>query len=68
MSLSESEVSLQYVTHVQERYHVMNRDTVEPRSNGPVTNLIPPITEVNSWSLQVNFFYFPLLAITELRL
>jgi len=32
--------------------------TVEPRSNGPATNGIPPITDANSWSLQPNFFYF----------
>ena len=32
--------------------------TVEPRSNGPATNRIPPITEANSWSLEAYFFYF----------
>ena len=32
--------------------------TVEPRSNGPATNGILPITDTNSWSLQPNFFYF----------
>ena len=33
-------------------------DTVEPRSNGPAFNGIPPITDVNSLSLQSVFFYF----------
>ena len=32
--------------------------TVEPRSDGPATNGIPPTTDANSWSLYVNFFYF----------
>ena len=32
--------------------------TVEPRSNGPASNGIPPITEAYSLSLQSVFFYF----------
>ena len=32
--------------------------TVEPRSDGPAFNGIPPITNANSWSFQPVFFYF----------
>ena len=33
-------------------------NTVEPRSNGPALNGIPPITDINFWSFQPVFFYF----------
>ena len=32
--------------------------TVEPRSNGPATNGIPPMTAANLSSYLVDFFYF----------
>ena len=32
--------------------------TVEPRFNGPASNRIPPITDANLWTPQVDFFYF----------
>ena len=31
------------------------RGTVEPRSNGPASNGIPPITDANLWYLQQVF-------------
>ena len=35
-----------------------NLNTVEPRSNRPALNGIPPLTDSNSWSPQSIFFYF----------
>ena len=32
--------------------------TVEPRSNGPATNGIPPVIDANPWSLIGYFFLF----------
>ena len=36
----------------------LEKYTVEPRSNRPALNRIPPRADANSWSLQTVFFYF----------
>ena len=39
------------------KYHSLGF-TVEPRSNGPAFNGIPPLTDTISWSLEPIFIYF----------